>query len=62
MFYEGQEKVCNFTVRMPLAMRSKIQEIADQERVTPTFLIRHSIERILQEKEQKQKITQTSPT
>jgi predicted DNA-binding protein len=51
--YEGQEKAINFTLRMPLAMKEKIKEIADQEHITPTFFIRNSIEKALREKEQK---------
>jgi predicted DNA-binding protein len=59
MFLEGQEKVCNFTVRMPSTMRKKIQEVADQESITPTFYIRNLIEQDLQERK-KSESDQTS--
>lgn len=61
--YEGIEKRCNFTLRMPLIMRNKIQEIADRESVTPTFFIRNLIEQSLREEERKKiKSDQTSST
>jgi predicted transcriptional regulator len=58
-FYEGQEKACNFTLRMSQAMRNKIQEIADREHITPTFFIRNLIDQALQEEERK-KLEKTS--
>jgi hypothetical protein len=59
--YEGQQKICNFTIRMPLSLKNIVKEIATEEEITPTFFIRNSIERAVQEWE-KIKMDQTSST
>jgi predicted transcriptional regulator len=58
--YEGQEKACNFTLRMPQLMRDKVQEIADREHITPTYFIRQLIEQTLRGEEERKKLEKTS--
>jgi predicted DNA-binding protein len=60
--YEGQEKACNFTLRMPETMKNRIKEIARRENITPTFFIRQSIEKNLTEDDLKQKLKENPPS
>jgi predicted DNA-binding protein len=50
-YYEGIEKACNFSLRMSLELRNKIQEIAEQEHITPAYFVRNAVERAIREEE-----------